>query len=62
MYSFAVSRKHYVDESHSIIVVLLSNMTVSRVTVVHSFSLQECCTVYLHSLVLMGIWTLAGAV
>ena len=44
VYSFAVSLKHYVDESHSIIVVLLSDMTVSRVTVVHSFSLQECCT------------------
>lgn len=38
MYSFAVSLKHYADESHSIIVVLLSNIIVLWVTVVHSFS------------------------
>lgn len=54
---------YYVDESQSFLQYYYPILQLLQVTVVHSFSLEECCTISVPSLMLMiGIWALPGVV
>lgn len=59
--SFVCFTQYYVDESYSLLQYYLI-LQLLQVTVVHSFSLQECCPISVYSQMLMGIWTLPGVV